>query len=336
MQYVPVIAFLTEVWLLLFLFFKSRKNRGLHFDTGDGRIYQRDCTDNYSDADTEDPCGKAGSGELPELLRHIAETCKEISWLSVVLGVGALLLLRVAGKVIPKFPAAIVIMAAGVAATMCFRVDEHGVVLLDAVEKGLPKLVHFHFAGIDLRQALGRSLMIAAVIMSETLLSENNFAMKNGYKIDENQEILACAMGNITAACVGCCPVNGSISRTSMNEQYEGKTQAVSVVAAITMAAVLLCATGFIGYLPVPILTAIVISALMNVVELHLAVRLFKVSRNEFYIFVAACVSVIIFRYYLWCGDRIAAFFCSCGTSCDESSEVFPRYDSGKRGLLRS
>ncbi len=79
--------------------------------------------------------GKAGSGELPELLRHIAETCKEISWLSVVLGVGALLLLRMAGKVIPKFPAAIVIMAAGVAATMCFRVDEHGVVLLDAVKK---------------------------------------------------------------------------------------------------------------------------------------------------------------------------------------------------------
>ena len=89
--------------------------------------------------------------------------------------------------------------------------------------------------------------MIAAVVMAETLLSENNFAMKNGYKIDENQEILACAMGNIAAACVGCCPVNGSISRTSMNEQYEGKTQAVSVVAAITMALVLLGATGFIA-----------------------------------------------------------------------------------------
>ncbi len=101
-------------------------------------------------------------------------------------------------------------------------------------------------------------------------------------------------MGNIAAACVGCCPVNGSISRTSMNEQYEGKTQAV-LLATITMALVLLGATGFIGYLPVPVLTAIVISALMNVVELHLAVRLFSVSRNEFYIFVAACVSVLVF-----------------------------------------
>lgn len=237
--------------------------------------------------------GKAGSGELPELAHHIFETCKEINWLSVVLGVGALVILRLAGKLIPKFPMAIVIMAVGVVATLLFRVDEQGVVLLDAVESGLPKIHMFQFAGIDWTQAAGRSLMIAAVIMSETLLSENNFALKNGYKIDENKEILACAMGNLAAACVGCCPVNGSISRTSMNEQYEGKTQAVSITAGAVMAVVLVCATGFIGYLPVPVLTAIVISALMNVVELHLAIRLFKVSRNEFYIFVAACISVL-------------------------------------------
>ena len=244
MQYVPVIAFLTGIWLLLFYFLKAGRIVDFISTPVMGGFISGIALTIILMQIPKILGGKAGSGELPELLRHIAETCEEISWLSVVLGVGALLLLRVAGKVIPKFPAhsgqrqganAAVIMAAGVAATMCFRVDEHGVVLLDAVEKGLPKLVHFHFAGIDLRQALGRSLMIAAVIMSETLLSENNFAMKNGYKIDENQEILACAMGNIAAACVGCCPVNGSISRTSMNEQYEGKTQAVSVVAAITM-----------------------------------------------------------------------------------------------------
>ena len=72
-----------------------------------------------------------------------------------------------------------------------------------------------------------------------------------------------------------------------MNEQYGGKTQVVSITAGLTMAVVLIGATGFIEYLPVPVLTAIVISALMNVVETHLAVRLFKVSRNEFYIFIA-------------------------------------------------
>lgn len=293
MQYVPVIALLTGIWLLLFYFLKAGRIVDFISTPVMGGFISGIALTIILMQIPKILGGKAGSGELPELIRHIAETCREINWLSVVLGVGALIILRMAGKLIPKFPMAIVIMAAGVIATMVFHVDDHGVVLLDAVERGLPKLLHFRFAGIDLRQALGRSLMIAAVIMSETLLSENNFAMKNGYKIDENQEILACAAGNIAAACVGCCPVNGSISRTSMNEQYEGKTQAVSVVAAITMAVVLLCATGFIGYLPVPVLTAIVISALMNVVELDLAVRLFKVSRNEFYIFVAACVSVL-------------------------------------------
>lgn len=293
MQYVPVIALLTGLWLLLFYFLKAGRIVDFISTPVMGGFISGIALTIILMQIPKILGGKAGSGELPELAHHIFETCKEINWLSVVLGVGALVILRLAGKLIPKFPMAIVIMAVGVVATLLFRVDEQGVVLLDAVESGLPKIHMFQFAGIDWTQAAGRSLMIAAVIMSETLLSENNFALKNGYKIDENKEILACAAGNLASACVGCCPVNGSISRTSMNEQYEGKTQAVSITAGAVMAVVLVCATGFIGYLPVSVLTAIVISALMNVVELHLAVRLFKVSRNEFYIFVAACVSVL-------------------------------------------
>lgn len=293
MQYVPVIALLTGLWLLLFYFLKAGRIVDFISTPVMGGFISGIALTIILMQIPKILGGKAGSGELPELAHHIFETCKAMNWLSVALGVGALVILRLAGKLIPKFPMAIVIMAVGVIATLLFHVDERGVVLLDAVESGLPKIHMFQFAGIDWTQAAGRSLMIAAVIMSETLLSENNFALKNGYKIDENKEILACAAGNLASACVGCCPVNGSISRTSMNEQYEGKTQAVSITAGAVMAVVLVCATGFIGYLPVPILTAIVISALMNVVELHLAIRLFKVSRNEFYIFVAACISVL-------------------------------------------
>lgn len=293
MQYVPVIALLTGLWLLLFYFLKAGRVVDFISTPVMGGFISGIALTIILMQIPKILGGKAGSGELPELAHHIFETCKEINWLSVALGVGALVFLRLAGKLIPKFPMAIVIMAVGVVATLLFHVDERGVILLDAVESGLPKIHMFQFAGIDWTQAAGRSLMIAAVIMSETLLSENNFALKNGYKINENKEILACAAGNLASACVGCCPVNGSISRTSMNEQYEGKTQAVSITAGAVMAVVLVCATGFIGYLPVPVLTAIVISALMNVVELHLAIRLFKVSRNEFYIFVAACISVL-------------------------------------------
>ena len=78
-----------------------------------------------------------------------------------------------------------------------------------------------------------------------------------------------------------------------MNEQYGGHSQVVSITAGITMAILLLFFTGFIGYLPIPVLTAIVISALMDVVEVHLCIRLFRLSKQDFYIFMAACISVL-------------------------------------------
>ena len=59
--------------------------------------------------------------------------------------------------------------------------------------------------------------------MAETLLAENNFAQKNGYRINDDQELLAFAAGNLVAALTGCCPINGSVSRTAMGEQYQGK-----------------------------------------------------------------------------------------------------------------
>ena len=101
-------------------------------------------------------------------------------------------------------------------------------------------------------------------------------------------------MGNFLAAFTGCCPINGSVSRTAMGEQYQAKTQLTAIIAGLSMIVVLVCATGFIGYLPVPVLTAIVISALLGATEFDLAARLFKVSRTECLIFFGAFFGVLL------------------------------------------
>lgn len=293
LRYIPVISLFVGLWLLLFYFLKAGKLVTFISTPVMGGFISGIALTIILMQIPKIMGGKSGSGELPELLKHLYETVLHINWVSVGLGIGALAILIISKKVMPKFPMAVVIMALGMVSTLVFHVDHYGVALLSKVEPGLPKFIIPSVFHVDLKHAAGRGLMIAVVVMAETLLSENNFASKNGYKIDDNKEILACAAGNIISAFTGSCPVNGSISRTSMNEQFGGKTQAVSITAAISMVMVLLFAAGFIGYLPVPVLTAIVISALMNVVEWHLAVRLFKVSRKEFYIFVAACMAVL-------------------------------------------
>lgn len=294
MQYIPMIALFTGLWLLVFYFMKAGKMVDFISTPVMGGFISGIALTIILMQLPKILGGSSGSGELLELSRHIWETLHHINWLSAGLGTGAFICLMAAKKYIPRFPMAIVIMLGGIAATRVFHVDAYGVTLLAQVEPGLPGLMLPDLSVVDMTHAAGRGLMIAVVVMAETLLSENNFASRNGYKIEDNREILACAAGNLASAFVGSCPVNGSISRTSMNNQFGGKTQGVSVTAGVTMVVVLLFAAQWIGFLPVPVLTAIVISALMSVVEFHLARRLFQVSRNEFYIFVAACLSVLV------------------------------------------
>ena len=293
MIYIPMVELFAGLWLVLFYFLKADRIVDFISTPVMGGFISGIAVTIILMQVPKLMGGMAGRGEILELSRHIWNTLPFINWLSLAMGVGALAVLILAKKFIPKFPMAIVIMALGVAATAFFHVEEYGVPLLSAVEPGLPDIFIPQFHRVDITHAAGRGLMVAVVVMAETLLAENNFASKNEYKLNIRQEILACAAGNLAAAAVGCCPVNGSISRTSMNEQYGGRTQGVSLAAAVTMVVILLTATGFIGYLPVPVLTAIVISALLNVVEGHLAMRLFRVSRPEFYIFMAAGIGVL-------------------------------------------
>ena len=46
-----------------------------------------------------------------------------------------------------------------------------------------------------------------------------------------------------------------------MGEQYQAKTQLTGIVAGLSMIVLLLCGPGFIGYRPIPVLTARVMSA---------------------------------------------------------------------------
>ena len=237
--------------------------------------------------------GSAGVGEFFELAVHIGESLEKLNLPSLLLGLFALFILLLSKKLIPKFPMVVLLMAAGACMTKFLPLKKWGVVTLSAVDPGLMPFALPDISVIPVREAVTISLSVAIVIMAETLLAENSFAQKNGYRINDNQEIFAFAMGNLIAAVTGCCPINGSVSRTAMGEQYQARTQLTGIVAGISMLVLLLGGTGFIGYLPVPILTAIVISALLGATEFDLAIRLWKISRTEYMIFVGAFIGVL-------------------------------------------
>ena len=236
------------------------------------------------------------TGELFELLYGIGLVLGKINWISLLLGVGTIAIILVSKKIAPKFPMSVLMMIVGVLLTVYGKIDSrYGVALLSSVERGLPKLHMFQIGDWNYLPIIENSFSVALVITAGSLLAENNFANKNGYEIEKNREIFSFGLGNLGAAVVGCCPINGSVSRTSMTEQFGSKSQMASIVAGISMLLVLMFGTGFIEYLPVPILTGIVMAALIGVMEIDLAKRLWKESKIEFGIFLSAFLGVLIF-----------------------------------------
>ena len=292
MAAVPVLTFFVALWLLAFYFMKAGKLVNFISAPVMGGFITGICTTIILMQVPKLMGGTAGVGELFELAEHIAETLKTINLPSLVIGLTALFILLVSKKVMPKFPMAVALMAAGALMTRFLPVREWGVQTLAAVEPDMPEWSIPDFSAIAPKDAIITSLSVAVVIMAETLLAENSFAQKNGYKIDDNQEIFA--FSSDLAAFTGCCPINGSVSRSAMGEQYQAKTQLTGIVAGLSMIILLLCGTGFIGYLPIPVLTAIVISALLGATEFELAVRLWKVSRTECFIFIGAFFGVLM------------------------------------------
>lgn len=294
MQLVPVLAFYTGLWLLVFSLLGAGKAVDYISTPVMGGFISGICCEIILMQTPKLLGSSAGSGELFELLACIWAALKVVNVPSLLLGAATLALLLLGKKYFPKVPMVLVMLVAGALMTVLFHVERYGVALLAAVEPGLPKLVLPQLGCIKLSEGLSASLPIAIVILAETLLAENSYALKNDQKLNCNREILAFSLGNFAAAIVGCCPVNGSVSRTAVNERNGGRTQLVSVVASVTMLLVLLLATGFIRYLPVPVLTAIVINALLGAVEFDLAERLFRISRQEFFIFLGAFAGVLL------------------------------------------
>ena len=292
---VPVITLCVAVWLLIFRFAGAGRAVKYIATPVMGGFITGICLEIILIQVPKLFGGAPGTGELPELLLNIYEEATSFNGIAFALGISTVAIILVMRKLVPKLPMSVVMIAAGAALTIYTPISNMGVKLLPAVEGGLPLPKAFTFDIMTLPDIIVGSLTIALVIMSETLLASRQNAIKDGYDLDSGREVLAYSVANLSSAILGSCPVNASVSRTSIVRQFGCKSQIMSVSASLSMAAILLWGTGFIAYLPVPVLTGIVVAALLTACEFHLAKRLFKCSKKDLLIFLAAMAGVLLF-----------------------------------------
>jgi len=232
-------------------------------------------------------------GIIPRLI-EFAGKLPQTHWPTLALGAGTFLVLFITPRLLRAVPAALVAVILAAAAVWVFHLGDSGVSTVGAVPGGLPALRLPRLPLALLPSLFDDAAGLALVTFSSMMLTSRSFASKNRYEIDVDQEFAALGAANIASAFSQGFAVSGADSRTAMSDAAGGRTQVTGLVAAASIALVLVFFTGPLSFVPIAALGAILIKAAFSLVDLPALKKIYHIDRREFALSILATLGVVV------------------------------------------
>jgi len=234
----------------------------------------------------------SAGGIIPRLAEFVSKLgLTHVPTLAV--GVGTFVILLLTPRIFKRVPAALVAMILAAIAVRLLGLEQQGVKIVGDVPAGLPPIRFPRFSLDLIPTILGDAAGLALVSFSSMMLTSRSFASKNRYDVDADREFAALGAANIASAFSQGFAVSGADSRTAMNDATGGRTQAAGIVAASTVAVVLLFLTGPLRYVPIPALGAVLVMAGLSLVNLEGLKTIYRIERREFALSIIATLGVV-------------------------------------------
>lgn len=219
----------------------------------------------------------------------------EIQPVVLTLGLSVTVLLIVLKHFFPLAPGTLIaVVGAGVIVAV-FGLTAYGVKLVGPVPSGLPPLSLPLVTWSDITGLLGAAAAVAFVAYSDVALTGRAFAQRTGEEIDANQEFLALGVANVAAGFVGGFALSASGSRTAIIDAMRAKSQMAGLVAAASVAVVVLGTPDLVAKIPKAALAGIVIYAGLHLINVEELRRLASFRSTELGLALAALVGVLLF-----------------------------------------
>ena len=232
-------------------------------------------------------------GDFWQRMGHFLAHLGEANPASLALGLAALALLALGKKLLPNRPVALLVLLGGIAAVPAFGLAERGVKLLGEVPQGLPLPGLPDVRLSDVNELLPLAMACFLLGAVETSAIGRMFARKHRYRLDSNREFLALAVSNLASGLGRGFPVSGGMSQSLVNEGGGARTPRSGLVAAVIMALVAVFLAGLLRDLPQTVLAAIVLMAVTGLLKVAELKRLWRFSRGEFAVALAALLGVL-------------------------------------------
>jgi SulP family sulfate permease len=218
----------------------------------------------------------------------------DINLLILAIGAAALLLLLLGQRFLPGKPVGIAVVALAIAAATLLGLPSLGVPVTGKIPEGLPALGLPTFGLLELDDLFPLAAGCVLLAYIEGVSAARSFAARHGYAIDVRQEFLGLAGANLAVAFGHGYPVAGGLSQSAVNDSAGARTPLALVICSATLALCLLFFTGLLTNLPKAVLAAIVFAAVYKLVDIRALMRMWRVSRIDFWAAAIALVSVLL------------------------------------------
>lgn len=248
----------------------------------------------------------SGGSNLFTRIVDLARSLGETNLPSLGVGLGALALLILGDRLLPRRPVALFVVALSILTMSIFPLAAHGVKTVGAIPQGLPRL-GWHLNWEQANDLLPLALACFLLSYVESISVVRTFALKHKYAVSADQELLALGIANLAAGIGQGYPLAGGMSQSAVNEKGGAKTQLALVFASASIGAVLLFLTGLMRNLPEPVLAAVVLIAVGGLIKPSELRHLNRVSKLEFRVAMVAMLGVLLFGILK--GVLLAAIF---------------------------
>jgi SulP family sulfate permease len=175
------------------------------------------------------------------------------------------------------------------------------------VPEGLPSIGMPKMSWDMLRSLFSAALVISLVGFMEAISIAKAIAAKTKQKIDPNQELIGQGLANLVGAATQAFPVSGSFSRSAVNINAGAMTGMSSVFTGLLVLLTLLFLTPLLYHLPQAVLAAVIIMAVVGLVNVGAVRHAWKASRHDGIAAIVTFVATLAAAPHLDTGIMIGA-----------------------------
>ncbi|CAI3955942.1 MFS superfamily (SUL1) (PDB:3NY7) [Commensalibacter communis] len=215
-----------------------------------------------------------------------------IHWMTFGLSIIFFIFIRACTYYKPSIPAPIITVIISILLSWGFSLNQHGIMMLGTLPSGLPSF-HIPSFNFPLTDFIETIIAITLISFSSGIITARSFAAKIGQQVDGNKELISFGVANICSGLFQSFTVTGADSRTAVGINSGGKTALVGISSAITIALIITFFAHPLSFLPSAILSVILISTAINLIDVKTFRFLSKVSHREAFFVLLTVLGVL-------------------------------------------